>query len=255
VPHFLLLLGGALEDNAGNYGLAIGAIPSKRVPETVDRLLDLYSAEREEGEAFRPWVMRVGKKTIKEKLQDLMAVPTYEDDKSFYVDWHDAREYSIGDIGVGECAGEVVTLTEFSLASAESKVFDASLIVDDRTATEEQVLAAAALAYQAMVLAALGLLKTQDPDAKTNADRVFRDFERQFIDTRLFFERFIGNSEWPYFQAAHEAGGRARDMDEARRRVEEAQLFIDASHACYTRLRQAQVGGTEKVTGVLGSTN
>ena len=253
VPHFLLLLGGALEDNAGNYGLAIGAIPSKRVPETVDRLLDLYSAEREEGEVFRSWVMRVGKKPIKEKLQDLMAVPAYEEDQSFYVDWHDAREYSIGDIGVGECAGEVVTLTEFSLASAESKVFDASLIVDDPTATKEQVLEAAALAYQAMVLAALGLLKTQDPDAKSDSDTVFRDFERQFIDTRLFFERFIGNSEWPYFQAAHEAGGRARDTDEARRRVEEAQLFIEASHACYTRLRQSQGGGTPAVTGVLGS--
>jgi sulfite reductase (ferredoxin) len=42
VPHFQLLLGGSLEENAGNYGLAVGAVPSKRVPETVDRLLELY---------------------------------------------------------------------------------------------------------------------------------------------------------------------------------------------------------------------
>jgi sulfite reductase (ferredoxin) len=244
VPHFLLLLGGALEDNAGNYGLAIGAIPSKRVPETVDRLLDLYSAERENGEAFRPWVMRVGKKVIKGKLQDLMAVPPYEQDDSFYVDWHDAREYSIGDIGVGECAGEVITLTEFSLASAESKVFDASLIVDDPTATRERVLESSALAYRAMVLAALGLLKTKDPDTRSDPETVFSDFERQFINTQLFFERYIGNSEWSYFQAAHETGGVARDRDEARRRVEEAQLFIEASHACYMRLCQAQGGGS-----------
>ena len=137
VPHFLLLLGGALEDNAGNYGLAIGAIPSKRAPETVDRLLDLYTAERLEGEMFRAWVMRVGKKVIKEKLQDLMEVPSYEADRSFYVDWHDSREYSIGDIGVGECAGEVISLTDFSLASAESKVFDASVTVDDPNASAE----------------------------------------------------------------------------------------------------------------------
>ena len=249
VPHFLLLLGGALEDNAGNYGLAIGAIPSKRAPETVDRLLDLYSAGRENGEAFRPWVMRVGKKTIKEKLQDLMEVPSYEQDSSFYVDWHDSREYSIGDIGVGECAGEIVTLTQFSLASAESRVFDASLIVDDPTATREQVPEASALSYQAMVLAALGLLKTRNPDAKSDPETVFRDFKSQFIDTKLFFERFIGNTEWSYFQTAHEAGGAARDRDEARRRVEEAQLFIEASHACYTRLRQAQGGGSPAVTG------
>ena len=251
VPHFLLLLGGNLEDNAGNYGLAIGAIPSKRAPETVDRLLDLYSAERLDGEAFRSWVMRVGKKTIKEKLQDLMAVPGYEEDKSFYVDWHDAREYSIGDIGVGECAGEVISLTQFSLASAESKVFDASVTVDDPAATEDAIQEAARHSYTAMVLAAHGLLKTRDSDAKGDPETVFDEFKRQFVDSGLFFERYIGNSEWPYFQAAHETDGRVRDRDEARRRVEEAQLFIEASHACYARLLQSQAGGSLAVTAAL----
>ena len=244
VPHFLLLLGGALEDNSGNYGLAIGAIPSKRVPETVDRLLDLYSAERENGEAFRPWVMRVGKKPIKEKLQDLMAVPAYEEDKSFYVDWHDSREYSIGDIGVGECAGEIVSLTQFSLASAETRVFEASVALDDPNATEKEVQEASAQAYSAMVLAALGLLKTRNPDAKYDPETVFADFKQQFIDSRVFFERYIGSTEWTYFQDAHEAGGAARDRDEARRRVEEAQLFIDG-FSCVLRAAAPGSGGRE----------
>ena len=88
------------------------------------------------------------------------------------------------------------------------------------------------------------LSKTKDPDVRSDPETVFNDFERQFIDTRLFFERYIGNSEWPYFQAAHETGGVARDRDEARRRVEEAQLFIEASHACFMRLCQAQGGGS-----------
>ena len=254
VPHFLMILGGALEDNAGNYGLAIGAIPSKRAPESVDRLLDLYSAERQDDEGFRSWVMRVGKKAIKGKLSDLMQVPAYEEDKSFYVDWHDSREYSIGDIGVGECAGEVVSLTQFSLASAESKAFDASIMVDNPAASEAQVQEASQLAYEAMVLAAHGLLKAANPDAKGDPASVFDAFERQFIDTGAFFERYIGNQEWPYFQAAHGAGGESRDRDESRRRVEEAQLFIEASHACYARLLQAQSGsgGSPAVAAALG---
>ena len=251
VPHFLLVLGGELADNAGNYGLAIGAIPSKRAPEAVDRLLDLYSAERQDGEKFRGWVMRVGKKVIKEKLQDLTPVPAYAEDKSFYVDWHDSREYSIGDIGVGECAGEVISLTQFSLASAESKVFDASITVDDPAATAEDIQGASREAYQAMMLAALGLLKTKNPDAKANHATVFADFKRQFVDTGVFFERYIGHQEWPYYQAAHEANGKTRDRDEARRRVEEAQLFIDASHACYARILQTQAGGSPAVAAAL----
>ena len=56
-----------------------------------------------------------------------------------------------------------------------------------------------------MMLAALGLLKTKNPDAKADHGAVFADFKRQFIDTGVFFERYIGNQEWPYYQAAHEA--------------------------------------------------
>lgn len=243
VPHFLLLLGGSLEENAGNYGLAIGAVPSKRVPDAVDRLLDFYSAEREGGETFRGWVTRVGKKDIKERLKDLLEVPAYEADPTYYIDWHDAREYSIGDIGVGECAGEVVTLTQFSLANAESRVFDASVVVDDRASSEDEAKAAAEMAYEAMILAAQGLLKHGDPDVKGDPELVFPRFEKEFIDSELFFERFIGAKEWGYFQAAREAGGVVRDRDEARRRVEEAQLFIEAAHACYTRMLQTQASG------------
>ena len=240
VPHFQVILGGSLADNAGNYGLAIGAVPSKRAPETVDRLLDLFAAEVTPGEPFRGWVTRVGKKAIKERLQDLMIVPSHDEDASFYVDWHDAREYSIGDIGVGECAGEVVTLTQFSLATAESKVFDASLIVDDLTATPAMLRDAASIALQAMVSAAHGLLKARNPDASPAADVVFAEFKQQFIETQLFFDRYVGASEWQYFQSAFAANGDVRDRDEARRRVEEAQLFVEAAHACYARLLQAQ---------------
>jgi len=254
VPHFLLVLGGELRDNAGNYGLAIGAIPSKNAPQAVDRLLDLFSTEKQDGETFRGWVQRVGKKVVKEKLSDLTEVPAYDVDKSYYVDWHDSREYSIGDIGVGECAGEVISLTQFSLASAESKVFDASVIVDDPKATADDIQHASREAYDAMMLAALGLLKTRNPDARAEHETVFADFKRQFIDSGVFFERYIGNQEWPYYQSAHEAKGKARDRDEARRRVEEAQLFIDASHACYARILQTQAGGAAAVTAALGAT-
>jgi len=236
VPHFQVILGGSLESNAANYGLAIGAVPSKRAPETVDRLLGFYAAERTIGESFRDWVMRVGKKTIKERLQDLMTVPSHDEDPTFYVDWHDAREYTIGDIGVGECAGEVVSLTQFSLATAESKVFNASLVLDDPQATDDEVLGASRLAYGAIVTAAQGLIKARNPDITSDPDTVFTTFKGSFIDSGLFLDRFVGAGEWQYYQAAHAARGEARDRDEARRRVEEAQLFIEAAHACYGRL-------------------
>ena len=41
VPHFQVVLGGQWTDNAGSYGLAIGAVPSKRIPEAVDRIFEV----------------------------------------------------------------------------------------------------------------------------------------------------------------------------------------------------------------------
>src|SRR6266852_3611430 len=46
VPHFQVVLGGKWEQNGGAYGLAIGAVPSKRIPETVDRITTRYLYER-----------------------------------------------------------------------------------------------------------------------------------------------------------------------------------------------------------------
>jgi sulfite reductase (ferredoxin) len=38
VPHFQVVLGGEWTHNAGSYGLAVGAVPAKRIPEVVERL-------------------------------------------------------------------------------------------------------------------------------------------------------------------------------------------------------------------------
>src|SRR5262249_23078960 len=37
VPHFQVVLGGEWTHNAGSYGLAIGAVPSKNIPNVVER--------------------------------------------------------------------------------------------------------------------------------------------------------------------------------------------------------------------------
>ena len=112
------VVGGQWDHNGASYGLAIGAVPSKSVPLLVDRITNRWLAERKEAESFRAWVQRVGKKTIRVMVEELQAVPAYEVDPSYYADWGDPREYTIGDMGVGECAGEVVPYALMQLAAA-----------------------------------------------------------------------------------------------------------------------------------------
>ncbi len=244
VPHFQVILGGEWQNNGGSYGLALGAVPSKRIPDTVDVLMTSYIEGRQNGEKFRDWVGRAGKKAIKDLLNPLTPVPTHDARPDYYVDWHDVREYTIGDIGVGECAGEVVSLTEFSLVEAESLAFDASVLLDDASAADR----ASALAFTAMIRAAQGLLKTETPDVKADPDVVLPLFRQRFLDNERFFDRFVGRQESGYLLAAAESGTNVRDLDEAHRRVEEAQLFIEACHQCYARMLEAKTAG-----GALGS--
>ena len=78
VPHFQVMLGGEWEHNAGSYGLAIGAVPSKRIPEVVDRFTVRYMNEREAGETFTLFIKRIGKAECKKMVDDLMIVPPHD---------------------------------------------------------------------------------------------------------------------------------------------------------------------------------
>jgi len=231
VPHFQVLLGGQWTDNAGAYGLAIGAVPSKRIPEAVERITSRYLKNRLDGESFQAFVKRIGKAECKAMLEDLMAVPPHDADPSFYTDWADAREYTTGDLGVGECAGEVVSELDFQLAACDREVFEAQLHLE-----KGDLAKAAEVAYQSMLDGARTLLKRSSLAPPAQADQVVETFRRDFYDTELFFDRFVGGNIANYFFKAHERRGQTHDAETARQLVEEAQLFLEAVHSCHMKL-------------------
>jgi sulfite reductase (ferredoxin) len=231
VAHFQLVVGGQLANNGGTYGLAIGAIPSKRVPDFVDRMTKAFVAGKTESETFLQWITRIGKKEVRKMVDEFTAVPTYEEDPSFYSDWGDPREYTIGDMGEGECAGEVVNSAQFGLAASEREVFEAQLLLE-----EGKVSDAGKRAYSAMLQAARALAKQKNPNLSEEPQEIEQDFRKYYYDTKLFFDPFEGGKFAHYFFKAHEEGGKANDKQAAHQLIEEAQLFVDAAHQCYTRI-------------------
>ena len=236
VPHFQVILGGQWAENAGAYGLATVAIPSRRIPEVVQRITDFFVNERQAGESFQTFVKRTGKATLRALLDDLTKVPDYAEDRSYYADWGDPREYSLGDLGIGECAGQVVSMTQFGLAASERQVFEAQVQLD-----EEHTDQANNSAYAAMLQAAKALIQTQNIDITDNADDIVEEFRTRFYDTELVFDPFAGAKFANYLLHAYENGRADTSPEAVRRRIEEAQLFIETAHACYNRLGQQPV--------------
>jgi sulfite reductase (ferredoxin) len=234
VPHFQLVVGGEWTHNAGSYGLAIGAVPSKRVPEVVRVLTERFAKERREGESFAAFTSRIGKKTIRALVEELQRLPAYDQDTSFYSDWGDPREYTISDMAEGECAGEVVPYVEVELAGAEREIFESQMLLD-----EKQLNPAADRARSAMVRAARALTREKNPNLGTEAEEIVVEFRKQFYDTELFFDPFAGGKFAAYFFRAHEERGKPATQESAHQLIEEATLFVDAAHQCYTRLGSA----------------
>jgi sulfite reductase (ferredoxin) len=246
VPHFQLVVGGQWEHNGGSYGLAIGAVPSKRVPEVVRRLTERYSKERGEGESFAAFTTRIGKKTIRALVEELQKLPTYEQDPSYYSDWGDPREYTISDMAEGECAGEVVPYVEVELAAAERELFESQLLLDEGKMGE-----AADRAFSAMVRGARALTREKNANVGAEADEVVSEFRKHLYDTQLFFDPFAGGKFAHYFFRAHDERGKSVTPETVHQLIEEATLFVDASHQCYTRLGSALRGSMVTVGSTL----
>jgi sulfite reductase (ferredoxin) len=236
VPHFQVILGGKFHDNAGEYGVAIGAVPSKRIPEAVSSITEFYVRGRLKDERFQDFVARVGKKAIKELLEDLTKIPSHDVDRSYYSDWGDPREFTLSDMGVGECAGEVVSPAEFTLAASERELFEAQLLLDAGHAQP-----AVKAAYASMVRAVRGLVQVQNPAIGENEEQIIAEFTKRYYDTQLFWDKYAGGKFAEYLFKAKEfvSDGKAADADRAVQLLQEAQLFIDAAHDCHNKLGPA----------------
>ncbi len=236
VPHFRLVLGGQWEENAGSYGITIGAVPAKRIPDFIDRITDKYLKERQQDERFQDFIKRIGKKALKTLVDELAVVPSYEVDRSFYSDWRDPREFTISDIGVGECAGAVVPRAHFELQAAERQYFEAQLQYD-----EKHYRAADETAYGAMLEAAKGLIRTQFMDVVDDPDTIVAEFKRRFYDTKLFHDKYAGGKFAQYLLGRHADKAREFSAEKAHHLLEETQLFIEAAYACHAKLLEQGV--------------
>jgi sulfite reductase (ferredoxin) len=224
VPHFQVLFGGQWEHNAGTYGLAIGSVPAKNVPKVVERITTRFLRERQGDEGFQAFITRLGKAESRKMIEDLMVVPPYEKDPDFYSDWGDPREFSMGDIGMGECAGEVISALQFELGAAERLNFEAQLAHEAGQYAE-----ADRLAYDSMLQAAHGLIHEQWLDCPRDPATIVKEFKARF--SGMFQPQLAG-----YFFKRHESPP-ATTKETAHRLIEEAQLFIEGAHTCGDKLQ------------------
>ncbi len=105
VPHFQLMLGGMTAEGKAEFGKNIFKLPSRRIPDAVIRILELYRKDRQSlAEPFKAFAERVGVDYWKQHLETFTTLPPYDQSPEAYRDWGAETDFSLDAMGPGECA-------------------------------------------------------------------------------------------------------------------------------------------------------
>ena len=105
IPAYIAHIGGTFVGGEVIYGTRLKSrLPSKRVPDAVERWLRYYEAERNEGEEFNDFAERLGAESFTEQIKDLaLPVEFKVENMDFFIDWSRNELYRVVR-GEGECA-------------------------------------------------------------------------------------------------------------------------------------------------------
>ncbi|ACO04466.1 MAG TPA: hypothetical protein DEP48_06910 [Persephonella sp.] len=213
IPAYVLHLGGSGDIDGAKIGHTVLKIPAKNVPDVVKHLIDLY-LNYGEGRPFERFVEEYGIDRIKEELS------VYQELKEgieYNKDWGSDKEFSLEDLGTGECAGIIADKVETALKEGERLIKQAESHIskgfkDDAYPHIEK----------AVQIIASGLLipfgvKAEGKDA---IDR----FIEHIIGRKLIDERYISLLT-----------GEIKDIDKL---LEESKKFYQDAKRTYLKLRR-----------------
>ena len=163
-PVYELHLGGQVNGTPQNCTINCESA-RENVPDAVQHLLDLYRRTRNNGESLPAFITRTGKVALKDELIPYTILPSYQDDKEFYFDWEGDEEFSVEDLGPGECAGGALEMIDNRILEAEQELYQARILVE-----KHQYAMAINKAYRAVVAGAKAILVTEGIDPNTDAD-------------------------------------------------------------------------------------
>jgi sulfite reductase beta subunit-like hemoprotein len=105
IPAYIPLIGGVFEGGEVEFGTRLKLrLPSKRVPEAIERWIRHYESSRQEGETWGAFIERVGTEEIEAQVKELsMPVDFGLETMSQFIDWNRDVPFEVIR-GEGECA-------------------------------------------------------------------------------------------------------------------------------------------------------
>ncbi|HYB40308.1 MAG TPA: nitrite/sulfite reductase [Candidatus Methylomirabilis sp.] len=101
-PQYFVMVGGGAGGDRASFGRLAAKVPARRIPAAVERLIGLYTAEREEAESAADFFRRVDLARVKALLADLEALSPESAGADDFVDLGEDAEFRV-ETQEGEC--------------------------------------------------------------------------------------------------------------------------------------------------------
>jgi sulfite reductase (NADPH) hemoprotein beta-component len=103
VPQYFVLVGGATHESGASFGRLAAKIPARRITEAVERLIDLYARDRQDGESASAFFGRVDLAAVRLELSDLEGLRPGDAVPADFIDLGEDAEFA-PEILDGECS-------------------------------------------------------------------------------------------------------------------------------------------------------
>lgn len=184
-PHYQLHLGGVVDGERANVGLAKTKIPAKNLPGATMELLRIYREGRQDGENFIAFLDRVGRENVAIQLEPFTQLPEPSVCPEGYQDFGADTDFNLDDLGPGECAGTLIDALEHFLLSGARSVETARLYINKG----EDLGEAENWQNEAILFSARGLLIPFGIDSSGEGD-ILKEFQHKLVEQGIVTERF-----------------------------------------------------------------
>ncbi len=103
VPHYVVMVGGVVNEGGASFARTAAKIPARRIPAALERLIGLYQAEHVGGKTATAFFGRIELPRVKQLLADLETMTSESAEQQDYVDLAEETEFH-PEIQEGRCS-------------------------------------------------------------------------------------------------------------------------------------------------------
>src|SRR4051812_29320470 len=103
VPQYFVMVGGGAHDRGASFGRLAAKIPARRIPQAVERLIELYATQRRPGETATEFFGRIELEIVKGRLAELETLRPGDAVLADFIDLAEDAEFA-PEVMDGECS-------------------------------------------------------------------------------------------------------------------------------------------------------